>query len=407
MNLTVSRIMPAKQALLSISVLAGVALCAVQTLAGDITFKVMDNSPRRAQTVGTGTANLYYAATPTTLSLTPWAGKYKQTDTDPFFINGCSAVAGRNLLSWYGEDPAGTGVWRTFEADMGINHAAQGVDPLVGCTGVCAHFVGIPGCTVACLNFINTEGNKGARQSAFVNAMARWTPPGTKMFYRAHRNTLDTIMAPLSEGNPPVAIINTAPKVNHFVVITGVYQQGGRTMVRLANNADLDWATFERKWARLDFGNDFERSIMDEVVGEKPYFLAWFSKATGRELGKYCTAHNECLSGLCDPRPDAGCVPNRNGQAGDICTDHAQCTSRICAVPPGSYVGKCAVPGSLPLGASCNTHDSCATRRCDNRPGAGCVNRDGQGASGDFCTTHQQCRTGVCLLSTPIAGKCR
>ncbi|HQP37180.1 MAG TPA: hypothetical protein PLI95_18475 [Polyangiaceae bacterium] len=394
---------PIRSNIVSMSLLAALGLCAVTAFADEFTFKAQNGTMRRVQRLAPDVVNQYMGG-----STVPWNGTYVQGNTDPLFPNGCGAVAGRNLLSWNGMDPPGDGVWRTFEADMAINKAAKGIDVPLGCTALCLKFVGMPGCTVACMALVMDAGNKGARQSGFVNAMARWAPPGKKMFFHAHRNSPEVILSALREGNPPVAVINTAPKVNHFVVVTGMYKDSaGRLTVRLANNANLDWATFERKWSRIDFGNNFERSVMDEVVGEKPYFLAWYSNAMGRDLGKYCMAHHECLSGLCDTRPGAGCVPNRNGTTGQICTDHAQCTSRICSVAPGSVVGACALPGSLNLGQPCNAHEACRTRRCDNRQWAGCVNQDGQGATNDFCTTHQQCRSGACLLNNPISGKCR
>ena len=391
----------ATRAALTASLLAAVGLFGLQASATDTNYNAQDGTLRRVQVLGSSTVNLFH----TTLTK-PWEGKYTQTDTNPLYPNGCGAVAGRNLLSWYGSDPAGTGVWRIFEAEMGINKAAQGIDAPLGCVGLCAKFVGIPGCSATCLGLIMDAGNKGARQSGFVNAMRRWAPPGTKMFFQAHRNSLDVLLDPLSEGNPPVAIITTSPHVNHFVVVTGVYFENGLVKLRLANNGALDWPTFQVKWSRVQFGSNLERSVMDEVVGEKPYFVAWFSNATNRALGKFCTAPSECRSGLCDPRPGAGCVPNRTGVVGDFCTDHAQCTTRICSVPPGSVAGKCVLPASLPLGHACNAHDACATRRCDNRPGAGCVNQDGLGKRGEFCTTHQQCAARVCSLTTAIAGKC-
>ncbi len=59
------------------------------------------------------------------------------------------------------------------------------------------------------------------------------------------------------------------------------------------------------------------------------------------------------------------------------------------------------------LGASCVEHLQCATSRCDNRPGAGCVAQDGRGESGEFCTTHQQCRSQHCnVVSGKISGTC-
>lgn len=68
-----------------------------------------------------------------------------------------------------------------------------------------------------------------------------------------------------------------------------------------------------------------------------------------------------------------------------------------------------AVPSfaASPLGAQCSGHSQCASGRCDNRPGAGCVAQDGTGNSGAFCTTHQQCRSQLCLI-TPgkISGQC-
>ncbi len=59
------------------------------------------------------------------------------------------------------------------------------------------------------------------------------------------------------------------------------------------------------------------------------------------------------------------------------------------------------------LGTSCVDHGQCASLRCDNRPGAGCVALDGQAETGQFCTTHQQCRSQSCqIASGKISGIC-
>jgi hypothetical protein len=59
------------------------------------------------------------------------------------------------------------------------------------------------------------------------------------------------------------------------------------------------------------------------------------------------------------------------------------------------------------LGTGCVDHLQCASERCDNRPGAGCVSQDGRGESGAFCTTHQQCRSQHCnVASGKISGTC-
>lgn len=65
-----------------------------------------------------------------------------------------------------------------------------------------------------------------------------------------------------------------------------------------------------------------------------------------------------------------------------------------------SFAGK-------PLGAKCAGHYECTSGRCDNRAQAGCVPQDGTGNSGEFCTTHQQCRSQLCTI-TPgkITGQC-
>ncbi len=59
------------------------------------------------------------------------------------------------------------------------------------------------------------------------------------------------------------------------------------------------------------------------------------------------------------------------------------------------------------LGTSCTEHLQCASQRCDNRPGAGCVAQDGQAQSNEFCTTHQQCKSQHCNLAAGrITGTC-
>ncbi len=60
-----------------------------------------------------------------------------------------------------------------------------------------------------------------------------------------------------------------------------------------------------------------------------------------------------------------------------------------------------------PYGAACTAHPQCASFRCDNRPGAGCVAQDGMCPAGGFCTTHQQCRTGTCKVAAgSLRGVC-
>jgi hypothetical protein len=60
-----------------------------------------------------------------------------------------------------------------------------------------------------------------------------------------------------------------------------------------------------------------------------------------------------------------------------------------------------------PYGAACTAHPQCASFRCDNRPGAGCVAQDGMCPAGGFCTTHQQCRSGTCKVAAgSLRGVC-
>lgn len=331
---------------------------------------------------------------------TPWEQDYAQDD--PNYQNGCGPVAGRNLLSWYGVDNTVRNMWTMLAKEMKTNHSAESIDAYAGCTALCGPE---PACFSLCTHVIQSSGNMGTRQSAFVNAMQTHAPPGYKMYFHAHRHSLEDILEPLRDGNPPVAIITTGNKVNHFVVITGTYRDAdGRTMLRLGNNEELSWADFERKWSRIDFGDDLERSVMDEVIGEKPYFLAFYARSSGQKLGRFCTAHGECASGLCDTREGAGCVPKGDGQHGDVCTDHLQCESRRCVLAAGKAVGACS-QSSLPLDASCSTHEACASGLCDPRPLAGCV-PDGDGEQGEICTDHNQCLSKKCMLVEQYRGKC-
>lgn len=125
-----------------------------------------------------------------------------------------------------------------------------------------------------------------------------------------------------------------------------------------------------------------------------------------KPLGSKCTTHQECSSGRCDNRPLAGCVPqDGTGNPGEFCSTHQQCRSQLCTIPSGKYTGQCA-GSSKPLGSACLSHGECITKRCDNRPGAGCVSQDGAGKANDFCTTHQQCRSGYCQVTGGLRGTC-
>jgi len=124
------------------------------------------------------------------------------------------------------------------------------------------------------------------------------------------------------------------------------------------------------------------------------------------QLGDFCVTHQECASGLC--QQGVGCVaPNLQAPAGAFCTQHQQCASGLCILGPDRIRGTC-TSTNRKLGDACQSHRECASQRCDGRPGAGCVAFDGQAQSGQVCTTHQQCRTGVCnVVSGAIKGTCR
>ncbi|HOW56017.1 MAG TPA: hypothetical protein PLR60_15365 [Syntrophorhabdaceae bacterium] len=125
-----------------------------------------------------------------------------------------------------------------------------------------------------------------------------------------------------------------------------------------------------------------------------------------RALGQQCTTHQECRSGRCDNRPGSGCVPqDGTGNTGDFCSTHQQCRSQLCTIASGKFTGQCAA-NNKPLGSPCSSHGECISKRCDNRPGAGCVSQDGAGKANDFCTTHQQCRSGYCQIISGLRGTC-
>ena len=128
--------------------------------------------------------------------------------------------------------------------------------------------------------------------------------------------------------------------------------------------------------------------------------------SNNKPLGSPCLTHGECISQRCDNRPGAGCVPrDGTGNTNEFCTTHQQCRAQICTVPAGKIAGQCA-SNNKPLGSPCLTHGECISQRCDNRPGAGCVPRDGTGNANEFCTTHQQCRSGYCQVAGGLRGTC-
>lgn len=120
-----------------------------------------------------------------------------------------------------------------------------------------------------------------------------------------------------------------------------------------------------------------------------------------KTLGVPCASHQECASRRCDNRPGAGCVAQDGvGGASEFCTTHQQCHSQVCVGvrvgSDGRLVGGRCTGVNQPLGAPCASHQECASRRCDNRPGAGCVAQDGAAPGGAVCTTHQQCQSQCC-----------
>ncbi len=125
------------------------------------------------------------------------------------------------------------------------------------------------------------------------------------------------------------------------------------------------------------------------------------------QLGAACAQHGQCASGNCDNRPGRGCVPRQGtGKPNDFCTVGGQCSSGYCQLADGIR-GKCTTPPVLlQLGAACAQHGQCASGNCDNRPGRGCVPRQGTGKPNDFCTVGGQCSSGYCQLADGIRGKC-
>ena len=126
-----------------------------------------------------------------------------------------------------------------------------------------------------------------------------------------------------------------------------------------------------------------------------------------KPLGSPCSTHNECASRRCDNRPGSGCVPqDGTGNSGEFCSTHQQCRSQMCSIAAGRIAGQCTAASSKSLGTACTSHNECVSRRCDNRPGAGCVAQDGTGNANEFCTTHQQCRSGYCQVTSGLRGTC-
>lgn len=126
-----------------------------------------------------------------------------------------------------------------------------------------------------------------------------------------------------------------------------------------------------------------------------------------RPLGQACATHQECQSARCDNRPGAGCVPqDGSGEANQFCTTHQQCHSGFCTIAGGKISGRCSAY-DRPLGAACSAHGECSSRRCDNRPGAGCVPPNGAGGIAEFCTSHEQCQSdNYCKIINGLRGEC-
>jgi hypothetical protein len=378
---------------------AGLAVAGlvVRATASEFTLQMADHTTRRVVTPSKDQVDLYMS----TASNAPlWTGTYPLSAAP--FKNPAGPVAGRNLLSWYGTDRGGADFWTVLGQEMKTNHAAEGVDTQGGCSRACASE---PTCVARCTSVFANGGNKGTRQADLISALQQRAPAGYKVYFHTGRHNLADILEPLADGNPPIAG-TLAPPENPFVVVTGAYKDSdGRTRLRITPSAhDWEWEQFVKFWS-ADNVSEQARRFMEAVRGDKPYFLAFYAKATDLPLGRFCTAHAECHSGLCDAREGAGCVPNHDGKGGDLCTAHEQCKSARCIVASGAVAGQCAVP-SLGLGQPCSTHSQCASGVCDPRTGAGCVPNH-NGNAGDFCTDHAQCRSRVCKVSAgKLAGKC-
>ncbi len=196
--------------------------------------------------------------------------------SDPVEDDYCGPVAARNLLNWYGEcvdfDQLG--------AEMRTNHSLAGIE----WWGACAAFCGleIAACANICYGILQAIDVPGSRGVDVSNTLAAHTPDGYNFYQGSGRAALARLLAPLSEGNPVIALINSGRYMNHYVVVTGTYWLGSTLMLRLANNRDLNWAEFEEKWSLVGFGDDFENSIRDEVMGDNPYTYMYYSRGESR-----------------------------------------------------------------------------------------------------------------------------
>ncbi len=409
---------------LALSMLVGVLGSAYSARAGatsPFVFKAKDGTTRTAKFTSSA-ASLYFEQ-----EATPWFGRYAQNE--PSYQNASGAVAARNLLYWYGADPDGKTLWTTLANEMKINHAAEGVDTVGGCIGTCVAGCGAEpvcstACSVGCTKLVGAIGGKGTRQALFVSALQAHAPPGYKLYFRSNGGRVGLLTEALKEGNPVAVLVNAANHMNTYTVVTQVARNDkGQAILSLANqgnkNATVGWEDFVQSWSLKNFGDAEELQVMEKIIGERPYFMAYYGKSSGRQLGQLCSASADCASGVCDARFDAGCVPNKNGKLGDFCTSGLQCGSTLCEnanslVPAFSYSGFSGQVGNgtctrddIPLGERCQTHPSCRSGRCDNRPNAGCVEPDGRGLGGEFCTTHQQCKSGVCNVTANPRGTCK
>lgn len=204
-----------------------------------------------------------------------WNGAYVQ-DNEPA-KNYCGPTAGKNLLVWYGSDPAypdiadamRTGEWDTLPI-FGFAGAACAWEP------VCTSVVGSTVAKIA-VKF-------GTLPSDMRSALEGLVPDGLEECGSTGVRSLEEIHESLASGNPVVILESKGRNKLHWAVITGIFFQGGEPWLRLANSGEgsRSWRELRKDWSLAKVGNRLVRKVMtDDLLGFglEPYTRIHFCRA--------------------------------------------------------------------------------------------------------------------------------
>jgi hypothetical protein len=194
-----------------------------------------------------------------------WTGTYQQSDEPD--VNYCGPTAGKNFLTWYGEDAP----YAQLAQEMNTNSWDTG--PVVGAAAaVC---LGEPICTGILGGIVSGYVVKaGTLPNDLRNSLNGHVISGYVPCQANFSGSLEEIQTALTEGNPLVYLESEESQQLHWAVIVGIRTESdGTSYIEVANSDERPWNTFHDDWSLRKVGPSSERDVLAGAFGLKPYTM--------------------------------------------------------------------------------------------------------------------------------------